>query len=473
VRRAKIVCTLGPASAGVENITRLIGAGMDVCRLNFSHGEHATHEQALHDVRHASDITGKPIAILADLSGPKMRFGEMTGGGVDLAAGQTVIITTKNVIGTPEVLPAQCDLFPEGIEPGGVIFADDGKMQFIVERFREDEIQCMVKTSGRLGSRKGLNIPHVQSTKSSLTDKDRRDIAFGKRIGVDYFALSFVRHPRDVAEAKSLAGDIPVIAKIEKPEAIDHLDDICEISDGLMVARGDLGIEAGFEKVPLLQKRMIRAMNRRAKPVITATQMLESMIKSPQPTRAEVSDVGNAVLDGTDAVMLSAESAVGDYPFLATETMARIITEVEGAAFEGKLPPKRPDLVPADFTNAIARAAAGAAASLDLTAVAVYSLSGQSVRMVAAHRPRPIIAGFSNDQSIVRRMSLLWGVVPFFSLWFDTTREVVAQTEHALLASGLSSDGDRIAITFGLQDGGPKGTTTLKLWEVHRHTATP
>lgn len=469
MRRAKIVCTLGPATAGLENITRLIHAGMDVCRLNFSHGDHKGHEQAVCDVRKASEQTGKPIAILADLSGPKMRFGEMEGGAVELVAGQPVVITTRDVVGSPDLLPARCDIFPEGIEPGSVIFADDGKLRFTVNSFDQGEIHATVAVSGTLSSRKGLNIPHVRSNRSSLTDKDRRDIAFGVEVGVDYFALSFVRHPRDVVEAKSRAGSIPVIAKIEKPEAIDHLSAICDLADGLMVARGDLGIEAGFEKVPLLQKRMIRAMNRRAKPVITATQMLESMIKSPQPTRAEVSDVGNAVLDGTDAVMLSAESAVGDYPFLATETMGRIVQEVEENAYEGQLPPRRPDMVSASFGNAIARAAAGAALTLDLKAVAVYSLSGRSVAIVAAHRPRPAIAGFSNHASVVRRMSLYWGVTPFFSPWFDSQREVVQQTTQALVTSGLGGPGDKIAITFGLQDGGPPGTTTLKLWEIPEH----
>lgn len=466
MRRAKIVCTLGPATAGVDNIVKLIRSGMDVCRLNFSHGDHAIHEQAFKNVRKASEIVGKPIAILADLSGPKMRFGEMENGAVELTSNQKAVITAKDVVGTPDLLPAQCDIFPQGIEPGSLIFADDGKLQFTVDKFESNEIHVTVKVGGKLSSRKGLNIPNVRSTQSSLTDKDRRDINFGCEIGVDYFALSFVRHPRDVVEAKSLAGHVPVIAKIEKPEAIDHLSPICDLADGLMVARGDLGIEVGFEKVPLLQKRMIRAMNRRAKPVITATQMLETMIKSPQPTRAEVSDVGNAVLDGTDALMLSAESAVGDYPYLATETMARIIAEVEQGAYDGKLPPKRPDMVTSSFGNAIARAAAGAALTLDLKAVAVYSVSGRSVAIVAAHRPRPIIAGFSNDAPVVRRMALLWGVAPFHSPWFDTTREVVHQTQQSLVRNGMAEIGDKIAITFGLQDGGPPGTTTLKLWEI-------
>lgn len=466
MRRAKIVCTLGPAVSGIDNICRLIQSGMDVARLNFSHGEHSQHQQTFEDVRAASKKTGKPIAILADLSGPKMRFGTMSDGGVDLVNGKEVVITTRDIVGTPDELPAQCDIFPEGLEPGSTIFADDGKIQFSVVRQDGHEITALVKAGGRLTSRKGLNIPNVKSSKSSLTDKDRRDIAFGLELGVDYFALSFVRHARDVAEAKSLAGKVPVIAKIEKPEAIDHLSAICDISDGLMVARGDLGIEAGFEKVPLLQKRMIRAMNRRAKPVITATQMLESMIKSPQPTRAEVSDVGNAVLDGTDAVMLSAESAVGDFPFLSTETMARIISTVESEAFKGQLPPKRPDMVSPSFGNALARAAAGAALELDLKAVAVYSLSGRSVNLVSAHRPRPVIAGFSNDEVVVRRMALIWGVTPFFSPWFKTTSDVVHQTQQALVSSGLAQRGDKIAITYGLEDGGPQGTTTLKLWEV-------
>lgn len=466
MRRAKIVCTLGPASAGYDNIRGLIEAGMDVVRLNLSHGSHADHRAAFEDVRRASQDAGRPVAVLVDLGGPKMRLGEMEGGEVYLADGQDVTLTTREILGTSQILPAQCDIFPDGLVAGDVIYADDGNLQFVVARAEASEIQCRVRQGGRLSSRKGLNIPRVRSDKSSLTDKDRVDIAFGVELGVDYFALSFVRHARDVVEAKSLAGSIPVIAKIEKPEAVDHIEAICDVADGLMVARGDLGIEAGYEKVPLLQKRLIRAMNRRAKPVITATQMLESMVRSRQPTRAEVSDVANAVLDGTDALMLSAESAIGDHPALVVRTMARIIEEVESAASEGPMPMKRPELVPASFSNAIATAAAGAALTLDLKAVAVYSLSGRSIALVSSYRPRPVIAGFSNDPVVVRRMSLQWGVIPFFSRWFETTRDVVAQTQQAVQSAGLASPGDKIAITFGLRDGGPTGTTTLKLWEV-------
>lgn len=466
MRRVKIVCTLGPASSGRDAIRALVDAGMDVARLNFSHGDREDHSRAFQDVRGAARDAGRAVAVLADLSGPKMRFGEMEGGAVRLVDGERTVLTTRDVLGAPDLLPVQCDIFPEGLESGDAVFADDGKLQFVVDRCAPGEIHCTVRQGGLLTPRKGLNIPNLRSAKPALTEKDRRDVAFGLDLGVDYFAMSFVRHARDVVDVKSLAGAVPVVAKIEKPEAIEHLDAICDVADGLMVARGDLGIEAGFEKVPLLQKRLIRAMNRRAKPVVTATQMLESMVHSRQPTRAEVSDVANAVLDGADAVMLSGESAVGDHPVLVVQTMARIIEEVERAARADGEPGKRPDLAPAGFGSAIATAAAGAAAALDLGALAVYSLSGRSVALLSAYRPRPVVAGFSNDESVVRRMALYWGVAPFLSPWFHTTREVVAQTERALREAGVAAPGEKIAITFGLRDGGPEGTTTLKLWEM-------
>lgn len=439
---------------------------MDVARLNFSHSDHQTHRQALADVRQAALDLDRPIAVIGDLSGPKIRIGEIEGGAVPLASGTRLLITTRPIVGSERVVSTNHEQLSHDVRPGMAIYIDDGLIELLVEEVDASEVRCQVKVGGILKSKKGLNIPHAELSLPALTPKDKADIEFGRQIGVDFFALSFVRRAEDVREAKRLVGDIPVIAKIEKPQAIDDLAGIADVADGLMVARGDLGIEVGFEKVPLLQKRMIREMNARAKPVITATQMLESMVQSPQPTRAEVSDVANAVLDGTDAVMLSAESAAGKYPFEAASAMARIIDEVEDS-------PALADLVgPADrigqpsLGRAIAHAAARMAIDLDLPAVVVFSETGKSAALVSAYRPQTAIVAFSRHESVVRRMGLLWGVTPVLGPWAEGVAEVIRRSEEELARRALAASGDSVAITFGLADGGPPGTTMLKLWRI-------
>lgn len=471
MRYAKIVCTIGPATAGVDNLCRLIEAGMDVARLNFSHSEHAYHEETFHAVRQASEKMGKPVAILADLSGPKIRLGEIENGGVLVTEGDEIHITTHELVGNAQRVSTTYTPLPDEVEPGVSILVDDGYLELEVKAVEGDEVRCVVKTGGMLKSRKGLNIPHAGISAPALTQKDRIDVEFGRKLGVDFFALSFVRRPSDVEEAKQLAGSIPVIAKIEKPQAISHLDAIADICDGMMVARGDLGVEVGFEKVPLLQKRIIQAMNQRAKPVITATQMLESMVNNPRPTRAEVSDVANAVLDGTDAVMLSAESAVGKYPFAAVRTMSQIIQEVESSAFRARMISPPANIIGPSFESAIAHSAARAAVDLDLKAVVVYSVTGRSLALVSAYRPHSPIAAFSADHAVLRRSALRWGVRPVFASWVSGVDGVVRQSEEALIRHGLAKPGDRIAITFGMQDGGPVGTTVMKLWTIREQTA--
>lgn len=466
MRHAKIVCTIGPACEGIDNLCRLIDAGMDVARLNFSHSDHSYHEKSFHDLRAASEKVGKPVAILADLSGPKIRLGDIENGKVEINEGDLITITTEELVGTASLVSTTYPDLPHDVEPGVSIFVDDGYLELVVEKIEGERVVCRVKTGGMLKSRKGLNIPHAGLRAPSLTEKDKLDLEFGKRLGVDYFALSFVRRPSDVLHAQELSGGIPVIAKIEKPEAISQLEEIADVCDGMMVARGDLGVEVGFEKVPLLQKRMIEAMNRRAKPVITATQMLESMVTNPRPTRAEVSDVANAVLDGTDAVMLSAESAVGKYPFAAVKTMARIIEEVETSAFRAGMIRPPIELIGPNFESAIAHSAARAAVDLNLKAVVVYSVSGRSIGLVSAYRPNAPIAAFSEDHAVLRRSALRWGVTPIFAPWVKGVDGVVQQSERALVENKLAEPGDRIAITFGMQDGGPVGTTVMKLWTI-------
>ncbi|MFO0948918.1 MAG: pyruvate kinase [Planctomycetota bacterium] len=466
MRQAKIVCTLGPATSGYDKVRDLIEAGMDVARVNFSHGDYETHRRAVEDVRRASADTSKPIAIIADLSGPKIRLGEVENGGVEVPSGSRIRITTKEVLGNPTIVGSNYPNLPRDVLPGTTIYIDDGNLEFSVVNVSGEELDCLVRSGGIMKSRKGLNIPRANLSISGLTEKDEMDIQFGRELKVDYFALSFVRRPFDVIRAKSLAGDIPVIAKIEKPEAIDYLAEIADVADGLMVARGDLGIEIGFERVPLLQKRMIREMNLRAKPVITATQMLESMVQNPQPTRAEVSDVANAVLDGTDAVMLSAESAAGKYPFHAVRTMARIIKEVESTTGISTLMSSPERIGTPSFGRAIAHSAARTAIDLGLKAVAVFSETGRSAALVSAYRPRTTIVGFSPNMQTIQRMALLWGVVPVFGEWADGVSDIVERSEEVLLRQRLADPGDTIAITFGLNDSGPVGTTMLKLWKI-------
>jgi pyruvate kinase len=466
MQRVKIVATLGPASSSAEKIRELIAAGADVFRLNFSHGTHEDHRRTFEAVRAEADRAGTYVAVLADLCGPKIRAGEMAGGGVEIVAGAGITITTEHVLGDATRFSTIYESLPDDVSPGHRILLDDGLLELEVLAVEGREIRCAVVAGGTLKSRKGMNIPGTPLSTPALTEKDREDLIFARELGVDYLALSFVREPGDVTETKGLAGSIPVIAKIEKPEAIENLDEILLAADGVMVARGDLGVEAGAEKVPLLQKRIIEAASRLGKPVIVATQMLESMMSNPRPTRAEVSDVANAVLDGTGAMMLSGETAVGRHPVEAVRVMAAIIAEVEGSSlFEHMKNPIRIDEY--SFSNAIARAAIVAAEDLGLKALAIYTETGHSAALVSACRPRAAIVGLSRHDAVLRRLCLRWGVIPIRADWVTGVQQVVEQAERILRERGLAAAGDDIAITFGMQDmSGPGRTDVLKLWRV-------
>ncbi len=464
MRKVKIVCTLGPATAGVSRLAHMIEAGMDVARLNFSHGEPAGHRAMVDDLRTAIRQAGRPITLFADLCGPKIRVGKMQGGQVALEKGKTVILSTDEGLGTSERIPHSYGPLSRDVKPGDPILLDDGLLQLRVEAVQGAEVHCRVVDGGLLKDQKGMNLPGSKLSVPALTDKDKRDIAFGRELGVDWFALSFVRNAADVEEAKVLAGGIPIIAKIEKPEAVSNLEAILDAADAVMVARGDLGVEAGHEKVPLIQKRILREVKLRAKPAITATQMLDSMIRNPRPTRAEVSDVANAVLDGTDAVMLSGETSVGDYPVEAVRCLRTIIDEIEHSENYFTAGQPRPEVRERTYSSSIADAAAEIAENLRLAAIAVYTESGRSATLLSAQRPLAPIVGFSRNERVLGRLGLLWGVRPLYGAWVQGVAGVVEQTERELLRQQLARVGDDIVITFGMVMGNePFETNVLKL----------
>ena len=467
MRKVKIVCTLGPATAGVPRLVELIRAGMDVARLNFSHGDPDTHRKTYDEVRAAAREVGRPITVFADLCGPKIRVGHMTNGGVLLEKGKRICLTTTEMLGTSERVSHTYLPLARDVKPGDPILLDDGLLQLRVESIQGNEVMCQVIDGGMLKDKKGMNLPGSALSVPALTEKDKKDMVFGRELGVDWFALSFVRSPQDVLEAKALSGGIPIIAKIEKPEAVGRLDEILDVADAVMVARGDLGVEAGHEKVPLIQKRILRDIKARAKPAITATQMLDSMIKNPRPTRAEVSDVANAVLDGTDAVMLSAETSVGDYPVESVQTLARIIDEIEGSDYYGKLWKERPDVTERTYSSSVADAAAEIAEDLKLAAIAVYTESGHSAALLSAQRPLSNIVAFSRHEAVLNRLGLFWGVRPLFGAWVKGASGVVEQAERELIAHGLAKPGDDMVVTYGVVFGQePFQTNMLTLHKI-------
>jgi pyruvate kinase len=470
MRRAKIVCTLGPASSTPERIGELIDAGMDVVRLNFSHGSHEDHARMLQIVRVEAEKRARAVAVLLDLQGPKIRVGKFANGQIELRPGATFTITTDaSVVGTEKIVSTTYRDLPNDVRAGDTILLDDGYLSLAVRAVENHTVETIVVGGGVLKNNKGINLPGVEVSAPALSDKDRVDIGFALRHGVDYVALSFVRRPEDVIEAKRLLTadgiEIPVIAKIEKPQAIDRLEEIVEASDGCMVARGDLGVEMGPEKVPLIQKRIIQETNKRGKIVITATQMLESMITQARPTRAEASDVANAVLDGTDAVMLSGETASGAHPVESVRTMVRIIREIEQSAYyRQNIEPPNVEL--SVYANAVARAAVEAARVMKVRTIAVLTDSGGAARLMSEYRPEADIVALTRNDVTFRRLALIWGVTPILVDTAATTDEVIDQAEQVLLEKGLATSGDNVVITMGVPVGSGTQTNTLKLHQM-------
>ena len=462
-RRTKIVATVGPASREIPILESLIRAGVDVLRLNMSHGDQADHRAAFERIRAAADAAGEPIAVLADLCGPKIRVGRFVGGRLDLTGGEHVVVTTRPVLGGPGLIPSQYAGLPRDVRPGDRILLDDGLIELRVESVLGDDVRCTVVNGGPLKDRKGMNLPNIPVSAPALTDKDRDDARFALELGVDFLALSFVRRPDDVEDLKKLiaaAGrSTPVIAKIEKPEALDAIDEILDVADGLMVARGDLGVELAPEAVPIAQQELVIKARQKNKPVIVATQMLESMVEHPRPTRAEVSDVSHAVFSGADAVMLSAETASGAYPVRAVEMMDRVARQVEGwqlveGGFRSITEHEKEHPPPLPLRLAVARSMAQLSRDLLVRAVVVRTMEGASAAVTAASRPAAPVLALTMDAALCRRMNLLWGVVSRQIQPVDFERpEAVARRLACEL--GLAEKGQTLLLLTGFGKGEP------------------
>ena len=465
-RRAKIVCTLGPATSSAEQIARLVDAGMDVARLNLSHGSHADHQLAYHRVRAASMASGRGVGILADLQGPKIRLGTFPGGPVRLNQGDEFTITTEDVPGDRTQASTTYQGLSGDVRPGNRILIDDGRVLLEVTGVDGPRVRTRVLVGGAISDHKGINLPGVAISAPALTPKDEADLRWALSVGVDMIALSFVRSPADADAARDIMTEcgtrLPLIAKIEKPEAVEALPEIVAAFDGIMVARGDLGVELPLEQVPLVQKHAIGLAKEKARPVIVATQMLESMISAPRPTRAEVSDVATAVDEGADAVMLSAETSVGEYPVEAVATMSRVVCAAEE---ESLRPVSSLTRIPTTTGGAIARAAVEVGAIVGARALVAFTMTGETARRLARYRsPIPVLA-FTSEPATRSQLALIWGVETFIVPMVDHTNEMVRQVEAALLDIGRCEKGDKLVIVSGSPLGSPGKTNSLR---VHR-----
>jgi pyruvate kinase len=484
MRKAKIVCTIGPASVSPVILDRLIESGMDAARLNFSHGTHESHAAAIAAIREAAERHHATVAIIQDLQGPRIRVGALPEDGVELRTGHSVRLQISSaqsgepggephVLTSPfsvQVIPVSYPALSRDVHPGARILINDGLIELRATRSSDNYVDCTVVTGGRVLSHKGMNLPGTRVSAPTLTHKDREDLRFGVAQGVDYVALSFVRGPEDIVAARGLiaqyGGHQAIVAKIERAEGVATLDTILTEADGVMIARGDLGVEMGPEAVPILQKRIIAEANRRRRLVITATQMLESMTNALRPTRAEASDVANAVFDGTDAVMLSAETAIGAHPIETVQVMDRIIRAAEGEVEPGVMLKRSSDMEQLPFPEAICTAASSAAKTIAASAVVAFSERGTTARLISKQRPAAPIVAFTPFESVKRQMALYWGVRPYTMAEIEHTDARVKEAERRLKSEGLSKTGEKIVILSGTRVGQPGGTNLLKLHEV-------
>jgi len=464
VRRAKIVCTLGPATSTPESIRSLVDAGMDVARLNMSHGSHADHEKVYAMVRQASDESGRAIGIVADLQGPKIRLGKIAAGKVMLEQGAAFTITTREVPGDAQIASTTYDGLPGDVAVGDDVLIDDGNVRLQVTGVAGSDVHTRVVVPGYVSDNKGINLPGVAVSVPAMSEKDKEDLRWALHMTADFVALSFVRSAKDAEDVREVMREedifLPVIAKIEKPQAIDHIEEIVDAFDGFMVARGDLGVECPLEDVPFLQKHVIDVARRHAKPVIVATQMLESMIQAPRPTRAEASDVANAVLDGADAVMLSGETSVGKYPIETVKTMARIIlsTEEHGLSRMTAI-----DWQPRTRGGVIAKAAAEVAQRVGAKYLVAFTQSGDSARRLSRYRgPIPMIA-FTPVDVVRSQLALSWGLETFKAPEVEHTDEMVRQVDEHLLRVNRVQEGDIVVIIAGSPPGLPGSTNALRI----------
>ncbi len=467
MRKTKIVCTMGPATSDLTVMRQIVRAGMDVARLNFSHGTHEDHRKMIATVREAARLERKIVGIMLDIKGPKIRTGLIENDGVELNDGDRIILTTDEIVGTKERISISYDGLPEDVRVGSIIRIDDGLIGMRVEKVENREIHCIVTNGGALKNRKGINAPGVRLRLPGVTDKDIEDILFGIEQGVDIIAASFVRKASDVLEIRKLLEDhhiqCDIISKIEAQEGLDLIDEIIAVSDGLMVARGDLGVEIPTEEVPIAQKLLIERCNKAGKVVITATQMLDSMQRNPRPTRAEATDVANAIFDGTDAIMLSGETAAGRYPVEAVTTMAQIALRAERALETHEVMGRHRNDVQRTQTDAISNAVRSVAQELGAGAIVTSTESGFTARMVSKHRPQSLIIAVTPHAAVARRLTLCWGVYPVLVKPTQSTDEMLAVAVDGGLASGLVSSGDLIVITAGVPVGEAGTTNLLKI----------
>ena len=466
MRRAKIVATLGPATESYEMIRAIIDAGVDVTRMNLSHGSYAEHEVRFANVRKAADDSGRPVAILVDLQGPKIRLGKFTDGPHELAVGDTFKITAEDVPGTKELVSTTFKGLPGDVKPGDYLLIDDGKVRVQVESVDGPVVTTKVIVAGPVSNNKGINLPGVAVSVPALSEKDEADLRWGLQAGADIIALSFVRNAADVTRVHEIMAEegrkVPVIAKIEKPQAVDNLEEIIDAFDGIMVARGDLGVELPLEAVPIVQKRAVELCRRMAKPVIVATQMLESMVENPVPTRAETSDVANAVLDGADAVMLSGETSVGKYPVVVVETMARIVESTEEHGLERIRPFTAK---PRTQGGIITLAANEVAEFVEAKYICIFTESGDTARRMSRLRPAIPMMAFAVDPAIRRRMALTWGVRSTLVEHVAHTDLMFLQVDEFFLENKLASEGDKVVVISGSPPGIIGSTNDIR---VHR-----
>ena len=464
MRRAKIVATLGPATSSYENIRAILEAGVDVARMNLSHGSYAVHEEVYANVRQAAADLQKPVAVLVDLQGPKIRLGKFEAGPYDLAVGDIFTITTEDVVGTKELVGTTFKGLPGDVKAGDFLLIDDGKVRVKVLDTDGVRVRTEVIVAGPVSNNKGINLPGVAVSVPALSEKDEADLRWGLKLGADYIALSFVRDATDISRVHEIMAEegrrVPVIAKIEKPQAVEHLEEIIDAFDSIMVARGDLGVELPLEAVPIVQKRAVELARRMAKPVIVATQMLESMISSPVPTRAETSDVANAVLDGADAVMLSGETSVGEYPVVTVATMARIVASTEDHGLE-RIPPL--GTKPRTQGGAITLAAAEVAEFVDAKFVCVFTESGDSARRMSRLRFKVPLRAFATDEAIRRRMALTWGIQSYLVDRVERTDDMFGQVDELLLGEGLVEHGDKVVVISGSPPGIAGSTNDMRV----------
>jgi pyruvate kinase len=464
--KTKVVCTIGPASQSPAILEQLIQAGMNVARLNFSHGTQSSHQEAMVNLRRLAKRSNKPLAILQDLAGPKIRIGQIKEGSITLESGALFTLTGRQVPGDSNQVSLSYPDLPQEVQPGDSLLLSDGTLELEVMETTSQDIKCRVVVGGTLSSLKGVNLPARSLRVPILTDKDKNDLAFGIEQEVDYIALSFVRNVDDVLQVKRFMEkhncSIPIIAKIEKHEAVANIDEIIAVVDGIMVARGDLGVEIPLENVPLVQKMLIEKANRAGKPVITATQMLRSMVDNPRPTRAEVTDVANAVFDGTDAVMLSEETAVGNYPVKSVAMMVKIARDAEsGIPYESwteRFGTKEEKTIP----ESVGYAACKLAETIHAAYIISFTQSGSTAKIVSKYRPRPLILAPTPEEKTFHRLSLIWGVVPILSEESQNTDEMIKKTFQAVVKSGLAERGQKVVITAGIPVGVPGTTNMIK-----------